>query len=262
MANQRLVSIHCLYIYSSDSIVLVLVLCPSYPLAHDLVDHSHMICAVQVPLLLQLQRSDPQYDRKLSFWSRDACLPSRRVRVSVGENENTRLLFSILRMLAANEDDLEILTTSYGGFYRAYNENQGPISLRNELAAMRLLATVCTDYLSRYPSTLDEDLKRLADVAALAPFSNERHAVIQVKGEKEVLHFYKRFAEKAAAMLSMRLGASAEFEHELQQLRANTKEHPMLFQYCRTVVTRLRGEEQQRQISQQRNVDLSKPTVV
>jgi hypothetical protein len=69
-----------------------------------------------------------------------------------------------------------------------------PISMRNERAALQLLSSMVTELLTKYPKSLAEDLELLAagpDSGGLAPFSNERHAVIQVAGEKEVLVHYR-----------------------------------------------------------------------
>eukprot|EP01035_Chromulina_nebulosa_P020227 gene20227-26257_t len=43
-------------------------------------------CPNEVPLLLQLNRSDPLYDTKISLWRRDSSLPSRRLRISFIES--------------------------------------------------------------------------------------------------------------------------------------------------------------------------------
>ena len=48
------------------------------------------------------------------------------------------------------------------------------------------------------------DPNRLKTDQELEPFSNERHAIIQVKGEKEVLLFLKDFAETGLSLLQVR----------------------------------------------------------
>ena len=213
-----------------------------------------------------MNRSDPLYDSKCSYWSRDGGLPSRRLRISVAENESLRCLLSTLRIIVSDEEDLEQLQVVYGGPYgsRSHRDAQGPQNIRNEIRALHHLTAICDDYLSRYPTTLEEDKRRLAAPVeggdGLAPFSNERHAVIQLRGEKEILHFFKHFSECGIRVLSVRLNSSVEFESILQ--RYQTTEHPVIYQYCRTVVSRLRDLEIRRMEQAHKNVDLSKPTVV
>lgn len=50
----------------------------------------------EVPLLLQLKKTDPLYEEKCQHWRRDGSFPSRRVRVCVGDNENFRIMLGIL----------------------------------------------------------------------------------------------------------------------------------------------------------------------
>ena len=45
---------------------------------------------------------------------------------------------------------------------------------------------------------------------ALVPFSNERHAVIQIKGEKEILVFLMSFAASALELIAS--PSDAEFD--------------------------------------------------
>ncbi len=58
------------------------------------------------------------------------------------------------------------------------------------------------DYLRKYERTLDEDKEALKG-SKLAPFSNERHAVIMLKGEKEILHHYVLMADTCIPLLEM-----------------------------------------------------------
>ena len=56
----------------------------------------------QVPIFLELKRSDPLFDVKCTFYRRDLSIPYRRVRVCVSDNENTRLLLALLRVIEAD----------------------------------------------------------------------------------------------------------------------------------------------------------------
>ena len=67
-----------------------------------------------------------------------------------------------------------------------------PLSIWNEIRSMRNLRGLCDEYLEAYPTSYEQDVERLASTTNPVPmFSNERHALIQVKGEKEVLLFYR-----------------------------------------------------------------------
>jgi hypothetical protein len=45
---------------------------------------------------------------------------------------------------------------------------------------MRHLKSICDDCLNAYTNSFDDDCRRLSEDLNLAPFSNERHAIIQV----------------------------------------------------------------------------------
>jgi histone-lysine N-methyltransferase SETD3 len=138
-------------------------------------------CPNEVPLLIQLSVSDQLYDRKVALYGGDNSLPMKRIRVCVSENESTKTLFALLRIIAADETDINLLTSGSGSsYFRSIREANFPISLRNERAMMTLLQNVIQEHLARYPATLQEDIDLLKS-ATLAPFSNQRHAVIQVQ---------------------------------------------------------------------------------
>ena len=132
--------------------------------------------------------------------------------------------------------------------------------MRNEIRAMRLLRNVCEECLAAYPNTYEDDCLRLADdsSSSLAPFSNERHAVIQVKGEKEVLLFYRDYAETAVCLLELK--DDAAFEAQLAIVYPT--KHVVVQQYLSNSACRLRQDDKQRAMIRQRNVDFSRPTVV
>jgi Rubisco LSMT substrate-binding len=228
----------------------------------------------QTPMSLQLRSSDPLYDQKCNYWRGDGSLPGRRVRVSVCENENSRILFSLLRIIEADVEDFDRLTVtaaySNQGIgtgrtgsrsYRSIQDAQVPISVRNEIRAMRLLKTICEDLLAGYPNSYEDDCLRLADDSSprsLAPFSNERHALIQVKGEKEVLLFYKDFSRTAIRLLELKDDSC--FNAEVAAVWP--LKHVVVQQYLSNSLCRLRQDDKQRAELRQRNVDFSRPTVV
>lgn len=217
-------------------------------------------CPNEVPILVQLEKSDPLYEKKCSFWSREGALPVRRIRIAISDSDSTRILIAMLRIVVADESDFEYITASYGAPYRSTRDMQNPLNLYNEMRSMQYLQHICEDYLSRYPSTLEEDLAQLADPEALPMFSNKRNAVIQVRGEKEILRFYKHFAIVAIQLLSIRLNATSEFDMALKQFKAS--EHPVLANYLCSTIPKLRQDENTRLDILQKRIDFSKPTVV
>lgn len=167
-------------------------------------------------------------------------------------------------------EDFERLTTITSNFnptgrvgsrsYRSIQDAQIPVSIRNEIRAMKNLKSICEDYLSAYPTTYDDDVYRLNDEnsSALPPFSNERHALIQVKGEKEVLLFFKDFSTTAIQLLEIR--DDVVFNRELAAIWPS--KHVLIQQYLSNCACRLRQSDKQRTEMRQRNVDFSRPTVV
>jgi hypothetical protein len=81
---------------------------------------------------------------------------------------------------------------------------------------------------------------------------------VKVKGEKEVLLFYKDFGITAVRLLQVR------DNHELDVLLEGIRQekHSVLFQYCRGTISRLKQDELRRIEIRKKNYDLSKPTVV
>jgi hypothetical protein len=193
----------------------------------------------------------------------NGCMPVvKRVRVCVSNNENTRLLLSLLRALACNAPELKAIATpvstdgvtralfglpevrgggsshfasltgvvsgSGGGgggymsagpgatYHRSCRDIRHPISLRNERAAMRLLLEVVARHLATYPTLLAQDVVDLTDERAFPRFSNKRHAKIQVRGEKEVLHHFAQWARTALDILDV-------MEEELNQERGSVE---------------------------------------
>lgn len=186
----------------------------------------------------------------------------KRVRVCVSNNENTRLLFSLLRALACNEEELKAITTpvsnegvtralfglpettglsssssrntnnannnasssfaaaaaaaSAPSYQRSCRDIRHPLSIRNERAAMRLLLEVVGRHLAQYPTTLSQDVADLMDETSFPRFSNKRHAKIQVRGEKEVLHHFAQWARTALDVLDV-------IEEELKEERGSVE---------------------------------------
>jgi len=206
--------------------------------------------------------------------------PMKRVRVCVSNNENTRLLFSLLRALACNEQELASITNNASPeyqsrfpndgrsapFYRSCRDIRHPISIRNEREAMTLLMELIARVLEGYPTTLAQDVMDLQDEALLPRFSNKRHAKIQVRGEKEVLHHFLRWARTALEVmnvideeLKVERGdyifdeGRASFDYLIREMEqedhrsggggGNSALHHTIVRYCVDVLGSLRREE-------------------
>lgn len=187
-------------------------------------------CPNEVPLELTLNPDDSLFAQKLEFWMRGEVnmtkSNTKRIRVCVANNENTRLLFSLLRAMNCNMDELRAITTpvtndmrnlfssehrgALATYYRSCRDIRHPLSLRNERASMVHLLQIISSALAQYPTSLAQDKVDLADEDAYPRFSNKRHAKIQVRGEKEVLHHYARWARTALDVMEV-------IEHELKE---------------------------------------------
>lgn len=192
-------------------------------------------CPNETPILLQLNSNDPLYDHKCSYWRRDGSLPAKRVRVCVSDNDNTRIMLAMLRIIEADQIDLDALVSNSGSSnYRSIRDAQIAINVRNEIKAMTLLYNLCEEYLSKYPTTYDADCESISS-GRLPPFSNKIHACIQVRGEKEVLLFFKDFAVTALEVLRIE---DPQIFHDTVECFKQVK-HAIVYQYCRNTVLRL-----------------------
>jgi histone-lysine N-methyltransferase SETD3 len=180
-------------------------------------------CPNEVPIELSVSHDDPLYTLKLEFWMRGEVNLSKsntkRVRVCVSNNENTRLLFSLLRAMNCNGEELRAITTpvandmrslfvpehrnSLASYYRSCRDIRHPLSLRNERATMRNLMQIISSALAQYPTSLSQDISDFMDERAFPPYSNKRHAMIQIRGEKEVLHHFARWARTALDVMEV-----------------------------------------------------------
>lgn len=186
-------------------------------------------CPNEVPLELSLVPGDPLFDQKSELWMRGEVnlskATTKRVRVCVANNENHRLLLSLLRAMNASAEELQSLSSpvtsdmrslfvpdhrALSPIYRSVRDIRHPLSLRNEQLVMLTLLHTVSSSLAKYPTSLSSDKEDLLDEQRYPPFSNKRHAKIQVRGEKEVLHHYARFARTALDVIDV-------IEHEVKE---------------------------------------------
>jgi histone-lysine N-methyltransferase SETD3 len=125
----------------------------------------------------------------------------------------TLQVFAALRVLSSNEADLRQMLAAPGASAPASSARGGrlrhslgmaPCNLRNEVAMMTALRALMGAMLGDFPRTLAQDEADLAggDPAA-APFSNRRHALLVLRGEKRLMAFYEAFAAKCLGVLAL-----------------------------------------------------------
>ncbi len=183
--------------------------------------------------------------------SNESAIPlTKRIRVCVSNNENTRALFSMIRVLACNEEELKSISSTststitdghvpgymsrtllglsgssinqssistHGvSYHRSCRDIRHPINIRNEKVALRLLLKTIGRTLEKYPATLAEDVEELKDFVNYPLFSNKRHAKIQVRGEKEVLHHFILWARSALDVINV-IETELEIERGIMQ---------------------------------------------
>jgi hypothetical protein len=201
--------------------------------------------------------------RSHSTTSDDSSLElTKRVRLCASNNENTKILFSMLRVLSANKDELKTMANGpklpfgdtgsslyfgrafsslnadkpngpdnnggiFGnrsmynsGVFRTCRDIRHPINLRNEKVAMKLLLDIVSSALKEYNCSLAQDISDLLNEDAYPKFSNRRHAKIQVRGEKEVLHHFASWAQTAIDIIEV---IESEVENEKNGLSSDSK---------------------------------------
>jgi len=261
-------------------------------------------CPNEVPLELNLSLDDPLYQHKLDFWMRGEInlaassslannkshnVQAKRVRVCVSNNENTRLLFSLLRTINCSSEEFRAITSpvasdvrslfvaehrsSLTSYYRSCRDIRHPLSLRNERMTMMNLLQIISIALGKYPTSLAVDKADLLDERRYPPFSNQRHAKIQVRGEKEVLYHFAQWArtslevmdviekelkeEQQRGSVEVQLGRgvivndgtpsrTGSFESVIRRMEEDETEdglHHTILRYCADVLGSLRREE-------------------
>jgi hypothetical protein len=241
---------------------------------------NYIVTLVQVPFFFELRSDDPLLEEKMPYWIREGNGSRKYLRLCVSENDNTRIAFSLLRFIVADQQELDMLLLSndnrqlvgnhsrigtIGGF-RSLRNAQYALSIKNEILMWKKLLQIVASLLSAYPATYDQDVALLADTSPEtgAPmFSNKRNALIQVKGEKEVLLFYKEMGDTALAILQtwpVENVGSNEFYEKMEDMRCN--QHFIIYNYCKSVAQRLLTEEKRKNEARARNMNMALPTVV
>lgn len=211
-------------------------------------------CPNEVPITLHCSRPS-------EFWLRSDPCPTKRVRVCVSNNENTRLLFSLLRSIELTNEELEHVRAVSRSMHPQYHSSivsasaldiRRPVSIRNERAALKHLIQAIRKQQAAYPTTLEEDIRLLEERHDLYPmFSNKRHAKIQVRGEKEVLEHFLEWSVTGLQVLGIIEGevndpygtSNNDFEYTIRRMDMDDRVHHTVLRYCEDVLGSLRREE-------------------
>lgn len=230
-------------------------------------------CPNEVSIAVSLRADDPLVARKQLLWIRDGAVGAKRLRICAADNENFRAVLSLLRIVVADDDDLErVLGQNPYASYRTASDLHFPVSLKNETHALRLLGRIARDMLDKYPTTKDDDDDALAN-RSLPAFSNARHATIHVRSEKIVLLHYIDFASTALRLAALPLGD--DFDHALADLFDQSTDNRHVASYCNSVLRQVKRLSPQiplpntaldatndRRRNNAQPIDLSAPTIV
>ena len=214
-------------------------------------------CPNEVPFLIGINQEDPLFEEKTSILRRDGGTGiSRRVRVAVGDSDATKVLLALLRLVELTPEEYNSISLLPGGF-KSLRDAMIPFSVVNEANALKLLMKKCMLMLDAYPSSYDEDVQRLSGqtpwAGSIKPdivegetepidpvsvlYTNERHAVIQTRGEKEVLGHYLVMAEIGCDLLNS--GCNDKDLETIVKNKLRGKVHESIYQYCRGPLVRL-----------------------
>lgn len=205
------------------------------------------------------------HEHKVALWQRECSSLSRKLRVSAGDNEMSRLMFALVRVIVADDADyIRLISNRSGGSggYRSVRNAFLPVSIRNEILTLQHLKSICITMIYKYPTTLEQDRINLREenIVNYPLYSNKRNALIQVKGEKEVWHHYLDLAECGLKLLLIKEGQEELFDSELEEIRKCYS--ILIFQYCANVVSKVRRSEYRRNSNAFKNLDLTRPTIV
>ena len=174
-------------------------------------------------MYIGLDEEDPQYEVKKEVFldGSDSTITEFRLNGHMKENVMKNFL-SWIRFVVFDGDLDELylsMTDAYDEAKKAA-EAEGkkkfgsikdfvkPIDLHNEVRAWTKIFQIASDALAKYPTTLAEDLKLLADEDALAPADktltyNTRNCVLLRVGEKKILNYLLDTAQNLSELSQM-----------------------------------------------------------
>ncbi|CEO98985.1 SET domain-containing protein [Plasmodiophora brassicae] len=148
---------------------------------------------------LACDMADPALTRKLEVLGEGSDAEVERsfsVPAMICSCPQTDELVSFLRLSCATDEELDEFA-----IHTAANVKRiGPISCRNEIAALRMLKEACLKSLAAFETSLEEDDEELASSDLT---NNIRNAIVMRRGEKRVLHFFIEFVDDMVPLLSL-----------------------------------------------------------
>lgn len=177
---------------------------------------------------------------------------TKTIRVSASDDDETELLFSLLRTVVCTEIELKGMKGQLDDDHTQYGHSEEvfwPISMRNERAAMIKLIEVTSDALSMYSTTLDQDIEDLRDMESYPLFSNHRNAKLQVRAEKEVLEHFALWGKTSLDVLNIiemekqGLETEQDYNDTIADLQ-NAELHYTIVRYCEDSLGTLRTDEE------------------
>lgn len=146
-------------------------------------------CMNELSLAFNINKDDDLARAKQSFLK----AAKRTCRVSMWYSaQGTIDALSYLRIACATRDELRMCSRSL---------RRQPINAQNELRCFQTLSNMCNRQLKRYPTTMKADDDALEN-GGLNPFCDKRHAIIVVRGEKEICHFFINLHAKMEPLLN------------------------------------------------------------
>jgi len=163
----------------------------------------------EVVIRVALPTNDPHYATKIQLLGGRETAANREFQVPANYKEKkTKELFSFLRFVHAQNE--EMLTLPSDGLKAKKTEDDyedresideiEPMSIRNEIAVLKHLSLACKAVLDGFDTSLEEDLKILAQPRESVD-SNVRNCVVMRAGEKRVLHWFIDLAKNATPLL-------------------------------------------------------------
>jgi histone-lysine N-methyltransferase SETD3 len=98
-------------------------------------------------------------------------------------DKKVKELFSLLRFILYDKEDFRNINST------------NPISVENEIDIFNKIREIMTNYINRYPTTMDYDIDYLNRNKNTMEFNEYNCYVIRI-GEKEILHFYLSMANE------------------------------------------------------------------
>ena len=141
-------------------------------------------------------------------------------------DENTQEFFYNLRLILFNDSDCYISNQAYQinrlnnlEIKLKMNKNK-PFSLENEKNVFEKIKEIMTNYLEKYPTTLESDVKYFEENKKNMDFNQYNCYIIRI-GEKEILNFYLNMAYYILKLLNTSINDIKILYNKLNSLYIN-----------------------------------------